>query len=71
MFLNRSIRYKQIGVLIVLLTSCMELLSQNQFVYGNIKDLQTNNPISGVEIYEEGSSLLLSTTNQQDRKSVV
>ena len=55
MFINGSIRYKQIGILIVLLTSCMDLFSQNQFVYGNIKDLQTNNPISGVEIYEKGS----------------
>ena len=60
-----NIRYKGIEVLIILLISSADLFSQNQFVYGNIKDLQTNNAISGVEIYEEGSSLLLSTTNQQ------
>ena len=41
-----------------------ELFSQNQFVYGNIKDLETNSSILGVEIYVEGSSLLLSRSDK-------
>ena len=65
MFINRNIRNKQLKILIILLISSTNLFSQDQFVFGNIKTLQTNNPIIGVEIYEEGSSLLLSTTNQE------
>jgi Fe(3+) dicitrate transport protein len=41
-----------------------ELFSQNQFVYGYIKDLKTNNSILDVEIYVEGSSLLLSRSDK-------
>ena len=57
---------KKISLLIlgVFILSCTPLFAQNYFVYGNIKDKTTNIPISKLEIYEEGTSKLLCTSNQ-------
>ena len=60
----RSIKYTKLSLWIILTISCSDLFSQDQFIYGNIKTLQTNHPILDVEIYAEGSSLLLSRSNK-------